>query len=368
MKRLVLMIIAVCILHGCKEKGYVIRGEISDADGLEVVLMKFTPDSEPVEINSCTVKKGKFVMKGKVDFPEYCVMYAGDNGPLQLFVENTAIEIAVDLEGMHESKITGSKETDLLMDFVNLSNDFQEKANEVNEEYMMALFSGETDEEKQNDIISKMRTLEQEHLHSIRQIAEENPNSIFTAILLREILLPQLQHDEVEVFANGFDEVNSKSPWVQMLKEHVETVKRLAVGQPFIDLTMPAPDGNEISLSDYAGKGNYLLIDFWASWCQPCRMANPHLVNLYNKYNKKGFEIVGISLDREKDEWIKAIEDDKLTWAQMSDLEYWHSEGAKLYAVTGIPHAVLLDKEGNILARGIHIDELEEKLEELLQE
>ena len=365
MKRLVLMIIAVCLLHACKErKGYTVRGELADSNGLELVLMRINTDSEPEEINSCVVKKGKFVMKGKVEFPEYCVLYAGDNGPLQFFVENTVINITVDIENMQESTITGSHETDLLMGFFDLMSEFEEKKSTINEEYMTMLFSEEIDEEKQNELIAQINDLEQLQLGNIKLIVEENPNTVFTAILLNS-MLTELQHDELERFANGFDETKSRSPWVQMFKESFEKEIRLAIGQPFIDIRMAAPDGTEIAISDYAGKGKYVLIDFWASWCQPCRVVNPEVVKLYNKYKEKGFEIIGISLDRDKDQWLKAIEDDKLTWIQMSDLGYWQSEAVKLYSLKSIPHTILLDRDGNIIAKGLHVSELEEKLAEL---
>ena len=369
MKRLVLIILAVCTLYACKEhKGYTIMGELDDANGIELILMKLTADSEPVEINSCTVRKGKFQMKGMVDFPEYCILYAGDNGPLQLFVENAVIKIAINLENIQESKVTGSRETDLLMEFFNTMTIFEEKASKINEEYMTMLYSGEEpDEEKQKEIFQEFNLLEQSQLEFMKQIVDENPNSIFTAILVQSALMTQYDHDKLEDFISKFDEVNLQSHWVQEIVENVETTKRF-IGQPFIDIRMPSPDGNEIALSDYAGKGKYVLIDFWASWCQPCRVANPYVVELYNKYKDKGFEIVGVSLDQDREQWIKAIADDELAWPQMSDLKFWLSEGAKSYAVSSIPHTVLLDKDGKILARGLHLSELEEKLAELFED
>ena len=370
MKRLVLIIIAACTLYACKEhNGYTIIGDLADANGMEIVLKKVTIDSdEPVEINKCVIKKGKFKMIGTVEFPEYCILYVGDNGPLPLFVENTIIEIAIDLANIQQTKVTGSMETDLLMDYLNVWKKFEEKIEEINEEYITMLISDELDDEKQTEFISQINTIQQQRLDYLKLVVEENPNSVFTSILLQSALLSELEYEELEKFANGFDDVISKSPWVQMFKESAEIAKHLAIGQPFIELTMSNPDGNEISLSNYVGKNKYVLIDFWAAWCQPCRNANPRLLEIYKKYKDKGFEIVGVSLDRDKEQWIKAIEDDKLPWPQMSDLAYWNSEGAKLYSVSSIPHAVLLDKEGNILTRGIQLDELEDKLKEMTKD
>jgi peroxiredoxin len=121
-------------------------------------------------------------------------------------------------------------------------------------------------------------------------------------------------------------------------------MRSVAVGQKYTDLELPDVNGEMMKLSDVAGKG-VLLIDFWAAWCGPCRNANPGIVEIYNEFSDKGFDIIGVSLDRSKEEWLQAIEDDKLTWHHMSDLKFWQSEAAKKYAVAAIPHTVLLDAE-----------------------
>jgi thiol-disulfide isomerase/thioredoxin len=112
-------------------------------------------------------------------------------------------------------------------------------------------------------------------------------------------------------------------------------------------------------------KGKVVLIDFWASWCGPCRKENPNVVRIYNKYHNEGFEIFGVSLDRNRDSWLKAIKNDNLSWIHVSDLKYWQSEGARLYGVNSIPFTVLLDKDGKILAKGLRGKSLEDKLEEI---
>jgi len=368
MKRLVWIIIAACMLHACNpRKGYVIQGTLADADGITVVLKKVTADSDPVQINSCIIKKGKFKMKGMVEYPEYCILYAGDNGPLSLFVENTVIDIALNLKNMQDSKVTGSQETDLLVAYIGKMSEFEDSAKKVNDNYMFFKLSGETDVEKEEGFISQMDEIRQQRINYMKQFAEEHPNNIVAALIVDGNLSYYLLPEEMDTYGNGFDDVNSKSPWVQSIQEKVTVAKRLAIGQPFVDIKLPAPDGNEIALSDYVGKGNYVLIDFWASWCTPCRVANPHVVKIYNQYKDKGFEIVGVSLDKDKAEWTKAITTDELVWPQMSDLMYWQSEGAKLYSVYSIPHTVLLDKDGTILAKGLQPDELEEKLAKLME-
>ena len=151
------------------------------------------------------------------------------------------------------------------------------------------------------------------------------------------------------------------------IKNNVVKMKATAVGQKFTDFEMQTPEGKTVKLSDYVGKGKVVLVDFWASWCGPCRREMPNLVEAYAKYKNKNFEIVGVSLDQSADAWKEAIKKLNITWPQMSDLKYWNCEGAQLYAVSSIPHTVLIDGEGTILARGLHGDELQEKIAEAVK-
>ena len=154
---------------------------------------------------------------------------------------------------------------------------------------------------------------------------------------------------------------------VKALKEHVETVAKTAVGKKFIDFTLNTPDGKPVKLSDFIAANNYTLIDFWASWCGPCRMEMPNVVAAYAKYKAKGFGIVGVSLDNDVESWKKAIKDLNITWPQMSDLKGWQCEGAALYGVRAIPATLLVSKDGTIVARDLRGEDLEAKLAELMK-
>ena len=367
MNRLFCIIIAVLMLHACKEHtGYVIRGELADADGMKIALKKVSVDSdEAVTIDSCFVKKGKFEMKGIVEFPEYYLLYAGDNGPVRLFVENSIIDVAFHLNKIQDSEVTGSKETDLLVKYYVQLSAFGDSASKVNSDYMALKHSEGTNVAKEKEYLARMDTIRLQRIGYTKRFVEEHPNNIITALIVNETL-PEFLPEELEQYANGFDDANSQSPWVQSIKGKVASAKRLVIGQPFVDFTMTTPEGNEIALSDYAGKDKFVLIDFWASWCRTCRVNNPQIVKTYRKFKDKGFEIVGVSLDNDKAEWMKAIKADELEWVHVSDLMFWQSQGVKLYMVNNIPYSVLLNKDGTILAKGLKPDELEKKLAELL--
>ena len=164
---------------------------------------------------------------------------------------------------------------------------------------------------------------------------------------------------------NGLDTSIAKLPMIKDLKDRVAVMKSVSIGQKAPDFTMNDPNGNPVSLSSKIGS-KLLLIDFWAAWCNPCRQENPNVVKIYNQFHKKGFDIFGVSLDRTKDDWVKAIESDKLDWTQVSDLQFWNNAAAKLYAVNAIPANFLLDETGTIIGKNLRGEDLYNKVNEVL--
>jgi len=168
--------------------------------------------------------------------------------------------------------------------------------------------------------------------------------------------------EQREEIISLLDDKLKKDPKIAKVISNIEQEKVSAVGQPFIDFTAKDPNGKDVTLSTLVGKTDYLLIDFWASWCGPCIKSLPSLKAMYDKYHGKKFDIIGVSLDNNSTNWTEAIEKFGLTWTNVSDLQEWDSQPAKLYAISFIPNTILLDKEGKIIGRNLHVNEIEEIL------
>jgi peroxiredoxin len=175
----------------------------------------------------------------------------------------------------------------------------------------------------------------------------------------------KLDLEEMKSVRSKLDASLDGTSYVQQIESMIARMEKVQVGSEAPDFTLPDVNGNLVSLSSFRGK--YVLVDFWAAWCPDCRKENPNIVSAWEKYKNKNFAILGVSLDRNRDQWLAAIEKDKLTWTQVSDLKYWSSEAAVLYCIRWIPMSFLIDPEGKIVAIGLEGEELHNKLEELLK-
>ncbi len=208
---------------------------------------------------------------------------------------------------------------------------------------------------------------QQEHIDAVFTDIPENTNR-HRSLLLGTVLGYQAGKGEDNLIHYGEKFLtlygDRYPPLQNSLTAQISKAKNMRIGGEAPEIAEKSPEGEVVKLSDFRGK--YVLIDFWASWCGPCRKENPNVVKVYNKYKSKGFEILGVSLDNSKDRWVSAIEKDQLTWQHVSDLKKWGSPIAKSYGVSSIPYTVLLDKEGKILAKNLRGPMLEAKLSELL--
>ena len=333
-------------------------------------------EGERIFLDSAIIVDGKFTLKGAVEEPVYCHLIVPEINPetgktsnifdAPLILENAKIKLTADAEG--KSKVTGTENNEILQTYMDADAVLGQKQDDALQAARDAKAAGdgelaESFGEEQQKYSKERRELRIEFVKN--NINNPAGRSQFFHNKLGSLLgLPLEQLKELIADAN---EATLQNPLLLRVAERIQALEKTAIGQYFTDIRMPNVNGKEIALSDYAGKGKYVLLDFWATWCSPCRAEMPHVLAVYKKYKNKGFEVVGVSLDAKHDAWLKGIKDLGLTWPQMSDLKGWSCEGAKLYAVHGIPHTVLIDPNGIIIAHNLRGKKLEEKLAELIK-
>lgn len=187
----------------------------------------------------------------------------------------------------------------------------------------------------------------------------------FASLAAIGLLNPKNDFPFIDELVTRLNENYPNTTSILTMKVQLDEMRALSVGQVAPDFELPNPEGEMVKLSSLRGK--YVMIDFWAAWCKPCRAENPNVVRLYNQYKDKGFEVFGVSLDRTREDWLKAIEDDGLTWTQVSDLKYFNSAAAELYQIEAIPATYLLDPDGKIIAKDLRGPALEAKLAKLFE-
>jgi peroxiredoxin len=260
-------------------------------------------------------------------------------------------------------EVTGSEDTDHFYRVNDIMRNFQQQVNALNADFMKA--RADEDQQAMRGVEEQYLALEEANTRKLKAAIDSMGNSI-AAFYAVNFLDAEKEFDYLSQLADRFNQNLPDSRYTQQFVAQVEEMKKLAVGMPAPEIALPNPAGDTVRLSSL--RGNYVLIDFWAAWCKPCRMENPNVVRMYNKYKDKGFEIYGVSLDRTREAWVEAIRDDKLTWTQVSDLQYFDSEAASLYNISAIPATVLLDEEGKIIAKNLRGTELEAKLAEIFEE
>lgn len=272
---------------------------------------------------------------------------------------NDANEDGVSTTGM----ITGSKNMEYYNKIMVLVADIRSKVAGWNEEYEKA--SQKNDQKKINEIQGKFEKEERDMMAKVKQMLPEMGTSFIAVFTANNFLNAQTDLPVLEELAGKLEKENSEPKYAQAFIAGIKRIKGVGIGDIAPDFTLDSPEGTKVSLSSLRGK--VVLLDFWASWCGPCRKENPNVVRMYAEYKDKNFEIYGVSLDRDRDSWLKAIKDDNLTWVHGSDLKYWSSDVAVKYGVNGIPATYLLDQEGRVIAKNLRGAALEKKLAEVLK-
>jgi len=355
-----LFVLASCVIAlaaSCSSNGYKINGTIQNAeDGQMVYLCKIAGRSFE-KLDSTAVAGGAFSFAGLTDTLPSAYVVVGDNkyGDI-VFLENGKINVAAD------------------------SNGFRAVGTPLNDEYTSVITALKPLQDEMRTLFAKYRqgSLTDEESSKLDEL-DSLVNDVKKSAVVKNIFNPvgaeflktcyyNFETEELyEMIQKIPESVKTDLRMITIIK-NVENAYSTRVGCKFADFTLKTPGGEDVSLSDYAGKGKYVLVDFWASWCGPCCAEMPVLVSEYAKYKASGkFEIVGVSLDRTSEAWVAGIEKLGITWPQMSDVKYWDCEASGLYGVSSIPHTVLIDPEGTIIARNLRGEELVSKLAELIQ-
>lgn len=364
-----LSVAASLLLVACSQKpGFEIQGTVADsqADGKQVYLVKY---GEEAPIDSAVVTNGAFTFQGEQATPTLCVLYVGDqkmrrvnageNAPYTAVftLENARLQAVLDEEA---PAVTGTPENDAFKALQDQIKGIRAQADPLTDQLKS------DDEAVKEAAMERYEAIEAEASQALKAYVEANCDKQVAAKVFSDARYDISDEDQEAILAKA-NATFKAVPGIDNMINHLNILKNSAVGKKFIDFEMADADGKMHKLSEFVGNGKVVLIDFWASWCPPCRADMPNLVAAYRQYKSKGFEIVGISLDSKADAWAKGVKDLGITWTQLSDLQGWKNAGAALYGVNSIPHTVLVDKDGTILCKQLHGKEIAAKLEEILK-
>jgi len=366
MEKLFFFTLVTALITGCTtDPRYIVEGELAGIDEGTVYLQK-RESGQFIKIDSASVEEGAFQINGgSVNYPDaYYLSVDGKRGYLMFFLENSKIIVNGHADSLFVAEVEGSATQDEYDEFNNGLEPFYERNNTLFQEIRNAQQAG--DEQKAAELEAERNLLFDEIDEYYVEFIGSHTASYVTPMILRSISY-DLNGEEIESYVEELDQKLMETQIIIDLKDRIEKLRKVAVGETAPDFTQNNPEGNPVSLSDVIGP-EILLIDFWAAWCGPCRQENPNVVAVYNEFHDKGFDVLGVSLDRERDDWLKAIEDDKLTWTHVSDLKFWENGAAQLYAVNSIPANFLLDSDGKIIATNVRGDELRKKVTEILGE
>ncbi|GMQ34984.1 TlpA disulfide reductase family protein [Algoriphagus taiwanensis] len=337
-----------------------VSGKIGNAPEGMVILSQFT-DSRPKVLDTLDVNaQGEFSYELEVNTPTFYELNLYGQRSVRLALLDEDVSVSYNFNEPSSLVIEGSKDSQEMLKIETLMEEYQLAVNQLNERYYEAMGNNDTEAIKQ--IQTEALKLESDQAEKVKAMISSMGDS-FAPLAAVGLLNPKNDFPFIDELIAKLNDLYPGTSSIMQMKQQLDELRALSVGQPAPEIELPNPDGKLVKLSDLRGK--YVLIDFWAAWCKPCRQENPNVVRLYNQYKDKGFEVFGVSLDRTKEDWVKAIAEDQLTWTQVSDLKYFNSVAAETYQIQAIPATYMIDPDGKIIAKDLRGPSLENKLAEL---
>jgi peroxiredoxin len=348
-------------------KGFTLNGHLANAASRMVYFSdaRNTPGKVVYMDSTLTDAMGRFTFKGAVSEPHQFVLELKNRKERAIiYMENANVLIAGNADSLTKLRVKGSREEEIRQEWVKLNEPSAQKRGKgdisINNEMSVVVKDSAAKELEQEKIVKRYK---EDLIKKIKTIVDKYPNSMLSVELISALLTLEENHTADSLLKVVEQTSAGRFTTTKELRKQLNTVLSLTIGSKAPDFLQPDTTGRLVSLSSM--KGKYVLIDFWASWCAPCRAENPYLLKAYAKYNDKGFTILSISMDGSRKAWLNAVKEDNLKWPQLGDLKVEENEVAKSYGVTAIPANFLIDPQGKIVAKNLRGDKLEKELKKL---
>lgn len=383
------LFVFLAISLGCKTSAVSQKYHISvklagNVNGKTVYLK----NSDRKIVDSTLIKGDSFRFKGKIKYPTlYTLTIMDQKQPnpnyqpvIPVFLESTKVSVSANLDSLSKEvnfrngqynysrvNVEGSSAHKVYVDYVNGYEPLFAARKVAFRKYLDYLNYGDTENASVTEgiqLVSKVDEAAQKRDDYIKQYIKDHPKSLVSVFIASDNLNPYSVTEIDEIIASLSPEILKTDPGKSLIMQ-ANKVKKSAIGAMYTNLSFNDDKGNVVQLSDYVGKGKYVLLEFWASWCIPCRADIPHLKKNYSLYHPEGFEVISVSMDDKKDNWLKAVEEEKMDWLQVSDLKAFKGEVSSVYNFTGVPTCILIDPTGKIVTRNMRGSWMDKRLIEM---